>query len=127
MNTAISPYESLGGADGVRRLAQRFYEIMAEDPEAQSIRAMHEADLAPVIEKLSGFLKGWLGGPRDYFERDDAPCIMSLHKRLPIGVVERDQWLCCMRKALEDCAADRSIVTMLEPAFARLADAMRSR
>jgi hemoglobin len=121
-----TPYDLIGGAEGVRRLAERFYAIMAQTPEAHAIRTMHEADLNPIIDKLTGFLSGWMGGPRDYFERQDAPCIMSVHKRYPIGAAERDQWLMCMRKALEETGASAEARAILDPAFARIADAMRS-
>lgn len=126
MSPAATPFEMLGGAQGVRQLAARFYAIMAEDKDAAAIRAMHGGDLTPIIDKLTGFLSGWLGGPRDYFDRPDSPCIMSVHKRLPIGAAERDQWLHCMHRALRECGASDTICEMLEPAFARLADGMRS-
>ncbi len=122
-----TPYELIGGAEGVRRLAERFYAVMAQTPDASGIRAMHDADLGPIVDKLAGFLSGWMGGPRDYFERNDAPCIMSVHKRLPIGAAERDQWLMCMRKALADTGASEETRAILEPAFDRIADAMRSK
>lgn len=122
----MTPYDMLG-EEGVRRLAARFYEVMAEEPDAAGIRGMHEADLGPVSEKLAGFLRGWLGGPRDYFEREDAPCIMSVHRRLPIGAAESDQWLACMRKALRDIDASAEVRDLLSPAFERLAAGMRSR
>jgi hemoglobin len=122
-----TPYEKLGGAEGVRRLAERFYALMAETPDAQTIRAMHEPDLGPIVDKLAGFLSGWMGGPRDYFEREDAPCVMSVHKRLPIGEAERDQWLMCMRRAMQDIGVSEEARAMLEPAFDRIAEAMRSR
>lgn len=121
-----SPYELLGGEPGVRKLAQSFYRIMHETPAASTIRAMHDPDLGPIVDKLTGFLTGWLGGPRDYFTRPDAPCIMSVHHRYPIGEAERDQWLACMRTALEDVGASDQVMGMLEPAFKRLADGMRS-
>ncbi|MBT9446124.1 MAG: group II truncated hemoglobin [Hyphomonadaceae bacterium] len=122
-----TPYELLGGDDGVRRLATRFYEIMAGRPEAAAVRGMHDDDLAPITENLYGFLRGWTGGPRDWFERTDAPCIMSLHRRLPIGEAERDQWLDCMNRAIEETVASPDARELLQPAFTRIADAMRSR
>lgn len=123
----ITPYDMLGGEPGVRALSARFYAIMSETPEAAPIRAMHDADLAPIIDKLTGFLSGWLGGPRDYFEAPDAPCIMSLHRRLPIGPGERDQWMTCMRRALAETDLDPSMREKLDQAFTRTAEAMRSR
>lgn len=123
---APTPYDLLGGDDGLRRLATRFYELMAERPDATAIRAMHDTNLAPVTENLFGFLRGWTGGPRDWFERADAPCIMSVHRRLPIGEAERDQWLACMQAALDDVGVSGAARDIVDPAFARIADAMRS-
>lgn len=122
-----SAFERVGGRDGLRRLATRFYEIMSERPSAADIRAMHKADLGPVSESLAEFLMGWIGGPRDWFMRGDRPCIMSLHRGLPIGESERDQWLACMQQALADTVGDVELREELGPAFLRIADAMRSR
>ncbi len=122
-----SAFERIGGRDGLNRLAVRFYEIMASSPDAAGIRAMHKADLAPIADSLGEFLMGWIGGPRDWFMREGRPCIMSLHRALPIGVDERDQWLACMKQALAETVSDEDLRAELEPAFFRIADAMRSR
>ncbi len=122
-----TPYELLGGDDGVRRLATRFYEIMAARPEAAAVRGMHDDDLTPITDNLYGFLRGWTGGPRDWFEREDAPCIMSLHRRLPIGETERDQWLDCMNSAIDETVGSAEMRDQLRSAFTRMAGAMRSR
>lgn len=122
-----SAFERIGGREGLRRLAVRFYEIMEARPDAAGIRAMHKHDLAPIAESLGEFLMGWIGGPRDWFMREGRPCIMSLHRALPIGASERDQWLACMRQAMEETVSDAELRAELEPAFFRIADAMRSR
>lgn len=122
-----SAFERIGGREGLQRLAVRFYEIMETRPEAAGIRAMHKSDLGPVADSLSEFLMGWIGGPRDWFMREGRPCIMSLHRALPIGTSERDQWLVCMKQAMAETVADSELCTELEPAFFRIADAMRSK
>ena len=122
-----SAFERIGGREGLNRLAARFYEIMSARPDAAGIRAMHKNDLGPVAESLGEFLMGWIGGPRDWFMRPGRPCIMSLHRALPIGESERDQWLVCMKQALADTVADEALRFELEPAFFRIADAMRTR
>lgn len=38
--TAPTPYELLGGDDGVRRLADHFYDLADSTPEAATIRAL---------------------------------------------------------------------------------------
>lgn len=127
MDAQTTPYDLIGGAPAVRRLAERFYAIMAEAPEAAAVRAMHGDDLGPIVGKLAGFLSGWMGGPRDYFAREDRPCIMSLHRALPIGARERDEWLWCMQRALAETEVSAEVRAVLEPAFARVAEAMRTR
>jgi len=122
-----SPYTLIGGDEPIRRLAARFYQIMAERPDAAGIRAMHADDLAGVTGQLGDFLRGWMGGPRDWFMKDDRPCIMSLHRSLPIGADEARQWLACMNQAMEETGVPAEVAVQLRAAFSRLAGAMRSR
>lgn len=122
-----SAFERIGGREGLKRLSERFYAIMSERPDAAGIRAMHRADLGPITESLTDFLMGWIGGPRDWFMRPGRPCIMSLHRALPIGESERDQWLTCMAQAMAETVSDVELRAELEEAFFRTANAMRSR
>ncbi|CCE05081.1 putative protozoan/cyanobacterial globin family; truncated hemoglobin protein trHb [Bradyrhizobium sp. STM 3843] len=122
-----TPYELIGGEPIVRRLADRFYEIMDSDPAAQRIRAMHGADLGPIRQMLFEFLSGWLGGPPLYFDRTPHRCIMSAHRPYPIGEVERDEWMKCMRAAMDDCDLPADMRALLDQAFQRMANVLRSR
>jgi hemoglobin len=79
----------LGGEAPVRRLVERFYDIMDSAPEAASLRRMH----APYA----------------------------------IGAAERDQWLACMTRALDDVGASPEVKTMVTPALRRVAEALRNR
>jgi hemoglobin len=94
-------FRAAGGADGLRRLVDLFYDLMEELPEAHGIRAMHPADLSVARDKLSLFLSGWLNGPNTYAEKYGGIHIPRAHARLGLGVEERDAWLLCMQKALE--------------------------
>ncbi len=122
-----TPYDLIGGEATVRRLADRFYEIMDSDPGAARIRAMHAADLAPIRQLLFEFLSGWLGGPPIYFNRPEHRCVMSAHRPYAIGDAERDEWMTCMRRAMDDCALPADMRALLDQAFLRMANAMRSR
>lgn len=122
-----TPYELAGGEAGVRRLVDRFYEIMDAVPEAAEIRAMHAADLAPMGQRLFEYLSGWLGGPPLYFQRPDAVCIRSAHAKFQIGPEARDQWVFCMRCAIDESALHPSIRAPLERTFANMADMLRNR
>lgn len=122
-----TPYQLVGGEAMVRRIVDRFYDIMASTPEAARIRALHADDLSAVRERLFEFLSGWLGGPPLYFQRPDHKCIMSAHRPFAIGPAERDEWMMCMRRALEDCGVSAEMRTLLDGAFLRLAEAFRNR
>jgi hemoglobin len=125
--TEATPYEIIGGEAVVRHLADRFYEIMDSDPRAARIRAMHGQDLEPIKQLLFEFLSGWLGGPSLYFNRPQSRCIMSAHQPFAIGEIERDQWMNCMRAAMEECALPSDLRSQLDRAFLRMAGAFRTR
>jgi hemoglobin len=122
-----SPYDMIGGEAAVRRIVDRFYDIMDTSPEAARIRAMHALDLSPMRERLFDFLSGWLGGPPIYFQRPDHKCIVSAHRPFTIGEAERDEWMMCMRRAMEDCGVETSLRTLLDRPFLRMAEAFRNR
>ena len=119
-------YELIGGEPVVRRLADRFYEIMDSHPGASRIRAMHERDLAPIRQLLFEFLSSWLGGPQLYFQRPEHRCIMSAHRIYEIGEAERDAWMVCMRAAMDDCELPAEMRGLLDQAFLRMANAFRN-
>lgn len=125
--TKTTPYDLIGGEAVVRRLADRFYEIMDTDPGARRIRAMHGEDLGPIRQLLFEFLSGWLGGPALYFNRPEHRCIMSAHRPYALGEAERDEWMMCMRTAMTDCELSAEMRGLLDQAFSRMANAVRSR
>lgn len=120
-------YQRIGGEEAVRRLVRRFYAVMDELPEAWTIRKLHAEDLQGSEEKLFLFLSGWMGGPQLYVERYGHPMLRFRHLPFSIGTEERDQWLMCMRQALEEEVADERLRRELLVAFARVGDHMRNR
>ena len=123
----VTPYDLIGGEATVRRLADRFYEIMDADPGARRIRAMHGEDLAPIRQLLFEFLSGWLGGPPLYFNRPEHRCIMSAHRPYTIGDAERGEWMMCMRSAMDECELPTEMRALLDRGFLRMANALGSR
>ena len=96
-------------------------------PEARTIREMHAADLSPMTDKLTVFFTGWMGGPQRYRERFGRVIIPAAHDPFSIGSAERDQWLLCMRLALESIEAEADLAEALMDAFARMAEMCRTR
>lgn len=122
-----TPYELLGGDDGVRKLTVDFYALMDTLPEAAPIRAMHKGDLTEMTDKLGTFLIGWMGGPQHYQERFGRVIIPLAHKPFPIGPSERDQWLMCMGGALEKTSLDAPMKARLMDSFGRMAEMCRTK
>lgn len=122
-----TPFERLGGAAGVRALVDRFYDLMDCLPEAYGIRKLHPADLSGSREKLYLFLTGWLGGPPLYIQRFGHPRLRARHLPFAIGETERDQWMLCMRQALDEQVTDAGLREHLQQALYRTADHMRNR
>lgn len=122
-----TPYERLGGEAAVRELVDRFYDWMDQLPETAAVRAMHPRDLSGSREKLFLFLSGWFGGPPLYMNRYGHPRLRARHLPFSIGVAERDQWLMCMEKAMDDMAVEPALRAELTGAFAQMADHMRNR
>lgn len=119
-----SAYERVGGEPAIRRLVTRFYELMDELPEAYAARKIHPADLGPATEKFVMFLSGWLGGPQLYQEKFGHPMLRRRHLPFPIGGRERDEWLMCMRLALDEVVEDVDLRNRLYEALVPIADHM---
>ncbi len=124
---ASTPYEQLGGDAAVRRLVDVFYDHMDRDAEYELIRALHPDALTGSREKLYLFLSGWLGGPPLYIQRHGHPRLRARHLPFSIGVEERDQWLSCMTRALDDEGVTGELRALLDAQFAKVADFMRNR
>ena len=126
MGSAQTPFQILG-EDGIRKLTEVFYDLMDTLPEAAEIRAMHASDLGPMKEKLAQYLTGWMGGPPRYAEKHGTVCMTEPHEPYHIGPRERDQWLLCMQRALEQTGASDELKDMLDVPLFRVADAVRNR
>jgi hemoglobin len=121
-----TPYDLLGGEAAVRRLVDRFYDLMDETPEYYVIRKLHGKDLAGSREKLFMFLSGWLGGPPLYVQKHGHPMLRARHLPFAIGIAERDAWLECMKQAMDDCEIEPKLGEWLLQALFGTADWMRN-
>jgi len=125
MNNTI--FEQMGGEEKIRRLVDRFYDLMDSREEAAVIRALHPEDLSESREKLYLFLVGWTGGPPLYVQKHGHPRLRARHLPFPIGELERDQWLWCMNHALGEVVEAPLLRQQLSLALGNLADFMRNR
>ncbi|MDH5219389.1 MAG: group II truncated hemoglobin [Gammaproteobacteria bacterium] len=126
LNPESNPYDLMGGETAVRKLVDRFYDLMDTMPETYVIRQMHAKDLSGAREKLFMFLSGWLGGPPLYIKKYGHPRLRARHLPFKIDEAERDQWMMCMNQAIDEQIEDEDLKQHFKQAFYKTADFMRN-
>lgn len=127
--TPPTPFLLLGGADPIRTLVEKFYDVMSDrEPE---LARLHPCDpdgrVARVPrDRFALFLIGWLGGPDDYVEQHGHPRLRMRHGRVAVTIAMRDAWLRCMNAAMEDLAIHGEVRGFLDARFAEVADFLRN-
>ena len=119
-----SLYAQLGGDTAVRKLVDRFYDLMDENKDVTTIRDMHPDDLSESRTKLYEFLSGFLGGPPLYHQNRGHPKLRMRHLPFHIDEQARDQWLRCMNTALEEQTSDTLLLMQLKNSFYKTAHHM---
>ncbi len=93
-------YGAVGGELTFRRIARRFYELVAAD---EILRPLYpEEDLGPAEERLRLFLIQQWGGPATYSQLRGATRLGARHMPFRIARPHRDAWLRAMRVAIDD-------------------------
>lgn len=93
-------YDAVGGERTFRRIASRFYELVAED---EVLRPLYpEEDLGPAEERLRLFLMQHWGGPTTYSQMRGQPRLGMRHLPFRIARPQRDAWLRAMRVAVDE-------------------------
>ncbi|WP_095694300.1 globin domain-containing protein [Sinorhizobium sojae] len=127
MTETTTLYEAIGGDPTVRALTRRFYDLMDSLPEAARCRAVHPPDLSGSEEKLYEYLTGWLGGPPIYVEKRGHPMLRRRHFIADIGPAERDEWLLCFTRALEETVSHPKLREIILAPITRLAFHMQNK
>ncbi len=120
-------YQRIGGENTVRAIVHRFYQLMDELPEAWELRKIHPEDLSGSEQKLFMYLSGWLGGPQLYVERYGHPRLRARHMPFAVDSQARDQWMMCMKIALEERVSEGDLREELLKPLGDLADFMRNK
>jgi hemoglobin len=123
----ITLYEAIGGDETVRRLVQRFYELMDTLPEASRCRALHPPSLEGSERKLYEYLTGYLGGPPLYTEKYGHPRLRSRHFMAEIGPAERDEWILCFKRAMDETVEHPKLREIIWAPIERLAFHMQNK
>lgn len=124
--TQQTPFALIGGEPAIRRLVDRFYDLMDTSPEAATVRALHAASLKASRDKLYLYLMMWTGGPQTYVEQRGHPRLRARHLPFTISTRERDEWLWCMDRALDEQPMPGEVREFLRERLHALADHMRN-
>jgi hemoglobin len=93
-------YDAVGGEATFRRIAARFYELVAED---EILRPLYpEAQLGPAEERLRLVLVQQWGGPATYSRLRGSTPLAARHMPFRIARPHRDAWLRAMRIAIDE-------------------------
>lgn len=123
----ITLYQAIGGDETVRKLTRRFYELMDTLPEAKNCRAVHPPSLEGSEQKLYEYLTGYLGGPPVYVEKYGHPRLRSRHFGAAIGPAERDEWILCFRRAMDETIEHPKLREIIWAPIERLAFHMQNK
>lgn len=121
---AATPYAEIGGEAPVRELAEAFYDVI--EAESPTLRAMLPANTTNTRQKFFMYLSGWLGGPPLYEEKWGHPRLRMRHMPFTIGTVEADEWMRCMRLAMDRAGVGDPLRSFLDHRFGELAAHMRN-
>ncbi len=120
-------YQRLGEERGIEAIATSLYNWMETLPEAAHIHSLHQMGTEEVRSRLIAFLTRFFDGPDRYREQYGEPMMRRRHLHIPIGPAERDAWMLCMHKSLQEHVADEALRTEVEARLAAFADHMRNR
>jgi hemoglobin len=115
-------WRELGGRPTFERLVRTFYDGVAND---EVLRPMYpEQDLEGAIQRLTGFLEQYWGGPTTYSQERGHPRLRMRHQPFTVNPDARDRWLLHMRAAVDDLALPPLQDAMLWGYLERAAHAM---
>ena len=93
-------YEKIGGRPTFERLVRAFYDGIRTD-EVLLPMYPEQPDLEGAIQRLTGFLEQYWGGPGTYSEQRGHPRLRARHMPFRVNPDARDRWLHHMRAAVD--------------------------
>lgn len=112
------------GPERLRQLVDKFYDIVFNE---SSISHLFKTDQNVVRDKQYRFLSQFLGGPQLYSEEYGHPRMRARHLPHPIGQSEKDEWLRCMRMAIDKMNFEGDLGDVLYNCFPQVAQHMVNR
>lgn len=93
-------WAQIGGRPTFEKLVRRFYEGVRDDELLWPMYPEH--DLEGAIQRLTGFLEQYWGGPTAYSQERGHPRLRMRHQAFKVNPAARDRWLHHMKVALDE-------------------------
>jgi len=116
--------QQLGGEAGIRRWVDRFYSRVPGDA---VLAPLFPSDLTESRDKQFAFFVEFFGGPALYSERYGQAFLRYKHRKVGIGVPERDAWMNLMMDSLKPEVSDAAVVERVAQRLGAVADHMINR
>ena len=117
-------WEAVGGRPTFERLVRAFYAGVREDDVLWPMYP--EDDLEGAIQRLTGFLEQYWGGPGTYSEQRGHPRLRMRHLPFAVTPLARDRWLQHMAAAVDAVCDDPAIAAELMRYFVPAAEHLRN-
>jgi hemoglobin len=108
----------------LRKVVDRFYDIVFEE---STIKHLFNTAETQIRDKQYMFLTQFLGGPQLYSQEYGHPKMRMRHLPHAIDSAAKDEWLRCMKKAIEETMEDRELGDALYNCFPQVAQHMMNR
>lgn len=112
------------GPERLEKLVNRFYDLVLN---GSKIEHLFDKENTLIREKQYKFLTQFLGGPQLYSLEYGHPRMKARHLPHPIGPEERDEWLRCMKQAIDEMDFDEPLKMALYNCFPPVANHMMNR
>jgi len=93
-------WEQIGGRPTFEKLVRAFYDGIRTDEVLMPLYP-EQPELEPAIQRLTGFLEQYWGGPGTYSQERGHPRLRMRHAPFKVNPDARDRWLGHMRAALD--------------------------
>jgi len=117
-----SVWSAVGGRPTFEKLVRAFYAGVREDDVLWPMYP--EDDLEGAIQRLTGFLEQYWGGPTTYSEQRGHPRLRMRHMPFAVTPLARDRWLHHMSAAIDTLDLAPLHESMLRDYLERAAHAM---
>lgn len=116
-------YDHLGD-DNLMKLVTHFYDLVQKNP---ILSPLFKDDFDRIRDKQFCFLSQFLGGPPRYNEKYGHPRMRMRHLPHPIDEKAKEEWLKCMKEAIQTLEIPDDLKTALYNCFPAVAQHMVNR